>query len=530
MKTKLGVTAALFLTVLITAGFLLGGCGSGGGGGGGGDFFSGGAGSGSVALLLADNPSDDYESIYLYITRVSLIPSQGNPYVLFESDRPEGYPVDILKYREKDFLFTVRDRVPAGFYSKIRLEVSKVTAKAEDGLYPVPCEENIKLPSGKVDLNPPGGFYVRSGQTLSIRLDVDANKSFALHQAGNSGKCIFRPVVFVDIETVYDFKKCPDILRGEIVFVDSDNGIVNYFILDLDGEENFSRGNIKVELSDRTRIFDEDGNFVNRTTYENDGIFPLLIDPGQELFGDPMDVLDVRVDPQTLILAGCDTIVDKDAIQQYVRTEVIGKYDFSQEVFRSVAVLLKSFREVRGFLGNVKDVTGGYELTLFDSDDMDNDLTPTFTIFLPEGNPVFLLGDGVVPIDLLQNLVTCKRREVIVHFDEDESQNPVAQKVVVINETVRGTVIRKSNLDQRKLLIEVEDGSQITVKVREGAFFYKQGEPGEDGDFGVGFGEIEVGDNLNISGLSACDDPPNPYDDVDFIGFAVVILSPEITL
>ncbi len=68
------------------------------------------------------------------------------------------------------------------------------------------------------------------------------------------------------------------------------------------------------------------------------------------------------------------------------------------------------------------------------------------------------------------------------------------------------------------------------MKVREGAFFYKQGEPGDDGDFGVGFGDIEVGDDLNISGLSACDAPPNPYDDVDFIGFAVVILSAEILL
>jgi hypothetical protein len=314
MKTKFGGPVALFLTVLITAGFLLGGCGSGGGGGGA-DFFSGGAGSGSVALLLADNPSDDYESIFLCITSVSLIPSQGNPYVLFESDRPEGYCVDLLKYREKDFLFTVRNKVPAGFYNKIRLEVSKVYSDP-------PCGQDgkIKLPSERVDLNPQGGFYVRSGKTLSIRLDVDANKSFALHQAGNSGKCIFRPVVFVDIETVYDFKKCPDILKGEIGYVNRVNGIVDYFILNLDGK----RRDIKVELSDRTRIFDEDGNFVDRSTDElrfgqtvrvrgwltpkgtlraslivigevltisgtaddtvgNDDTFPLLIDPGQAM-------------------------------------------------------------------------------------------------------------------------------------------------------------------------------------------------------------------------------------------------------
>jgi len=566
MQRKIKLTSMTLLLCLVSAAIVLIGCGSGGGGGGS-DSVSGAAGSGSVALLLADNPSDDYESIFLCITSVSLIPSKGNPYVIFESKRPEGYCVDLLLYREKDFLFTVRNDVPEGFYNKIRLEVSKVTAKAKPELRSVPCEENIKLPSDKVDLNPKGGFYVRSGKTLAIRLDIDANKSFALHEAGKSEKCIFRPVVFVDIEPVYDFKRCPDILKGEIVYVHSVDGIVDYFILLLDG----NRRDIKIELSDKTRIFDEDGNFVDRTIRElrkyqivkvrgwltprgtlrsslvvignvltisgtaddkigSDDTFPLLIDPGQELVGDPADVLDVLVDPQTLILAGCDTIVGKDAIQQYVRTEVIGKYDIGQKVLRSVAVLLKSFREVRGFLGNIKDVTGGYELTLFDSDDMDNDLTSTFTIFLPEGNPVELLGDGAVPIDLLQILVTCKRREVIVHFDEDESQNRVAQKVVVINETVRGTVLRKSNLDERKLLIEIEDGSTVTVKVREGAFFYKQGESSNDGDFGVGFGDVKIGDNLNISGLSACDAPPNPYDDVEFIGFAIVILSPTIIM
>jgi hypothetical protein len=556
MERKFGGTITLFLTVLITAGFLLGGCGSGGGGGS--DFFSGGSGSGSVALLLADNPSDDYESIFLYITRVSLIPLKGNPYVLFESDRPEGYRVDLLKYREKDFLFTVRDRVPAGFYNKIRLEVSNVEAQAKSGLNPVPCETNIKLPSGRVDLNPQGGFYVRSGQTLGIRLDIDANKSFALHEAGNSGKCIFRPVVFVDIEPVYDFERCPDILKGEIIELHSDNGIVDYFILDLDG----NRPDIRVDLSDRTRIFDEDGEFVDRSTDEirvgqtvrvrgwltpkgtlrssliiigdvliisgtvddrvgTDDKFPLLIDPGQELIGDSVDVL---VRNQTLILAGCDTIVNLDALQQYVRAEVIGKYDLNYSVLRSVAVLLKSFQEVRGFLGNIRDVPGGYELTLYDSD-LQTDTTPTFSIFLPDGSPVVLLGDGPVPVDLLQDLVTCKRREVIVQFGEDESQNFVAQKVVVINETVRGKVVSEPNPVNRTLEIEVDSGTTVTVKVRQGAFFYKQGESSEGGDFSVDFDDIIKGDNLNISGLSACYDP-----DADFYGLAVVILSPTITM
>ena len=556
MTKKFGGATALFLIFLITASFLIGGCSGGGGSSSG----SGGSGSGSVALLLADNPAEDYESIYLYITKVILIPYKGKHYVLFESDRPEGYRVDLLKYREKDFLFTIRHKVPAGFYTKIRLEVSKVIAKPKPGLDPVPpCTTNIKLPSGKVDLNPRGGFYVRSGKTLGIRLDIDANKSFALHEAGGSGKCIFRPVVFVDIGPVYDFKRCPDTLKGEIIQVHSVDGIVDYFILDLDG----NRRDIKIELSDRTRIFDEDGNFVDRTIDElkvgqtvkvrgwltpkgtirsslivigdvltisgtaddelrSDDTFPLLIDSGQELIGDSVDVL---VRNQTLILAGCDTLVDVEAIQQYVRTEVIGKYDLTESVLRSVAVLLKSFQEVRGFLGNITDASGGYELTLYDSDNKAIDLDPTFTIFLPEGSPVILLGDGPVPIELLQKLVTCKRREVIVRFDEDESKNLVAQKVIVINETVRGMVVSGPNPVNRTLEIKVDEGSIITVKVRHGAFFYKQGKAHYGGDFGVDFDDIMKGDNLIISGLSACNDP-----EADFYGFAVVILSSEITM
>lgn len=556
MKTTYGGTVTFFLIGFVITCFLLVGCDSGGNGEPG--IVSGGSGSGSVALFLADHPTDEYASIFLCIERITLIPFTGNSYILFESDRHDGYPVDLLKYREKDFLFTVRDDVPEGFYKKIRLEISEVTARAKPGLNPVPCETNIKLPSGKVDLNPRGGFWVKSDEILSIRLDIDANKSFALHQAGKSGKCIFRPVVFVDIEPVYDFIKCPDILKGEIIDVYSDNGIVDYFISDLDG----NRRDIKVELSDITRIFDDDGNFVDRTNTEimigqkvkmrgwltprgtlrsslivigdvltiygtadgeveiSNDTFPLLIDPGQELIGDSVPVL---VTNGTLILAGCDTIVDREAIQKYVRAEAIGKYNLTDSVLHSVAVLIKSFQEVRRFLGKVKDVTGGFELALYDSDDMDNDLTPTFTIFLPEGRPVVLLGNGAVPIYLLRDLVTCRRREAIVHFDEDESNKYVAKKVVVINESMRGTVASKPDYVNRMLEIKVDDGTTVTVKVGQDAFFYKQGEPEGGGDFSVDFDDIVEGDNLNISGLSTCDDSP-----VDFYGFTLLILSSTI--
>lgn len=74
----------------------------------------------------------------------------------------------------------------------------------------------VELPSGRIDLDPREPFQVRVGGTLAIRLDIDANKSINLHQAGNSGKCIFRPVIFVDIREEVPTGRCPKVLSGII--------------------------------------------------------------------------------------------------------------------------------------------------------------------------------------------------------------------------------------------------------------------------------------------------------------------------
>ena len=83
-----------------------------------------------------------------------------------------------------------------------------------------PCageEMEVKLPSGKIDLNPQGGFEVVAGEALAIELDLDLDKSIKLKEAGKSGKCIFRPVIFVDIYNQPVFMPtCPRIISGTI--------------------------------------------------------------------------------------------------------------------------------------------------------------------------------------------------------------------------------------------------------------------------------------------------------------------------
>lgn len=130
------------------------------------------SGSGNVALLVADGPADDYSKIWISVTKALLIPSDKNPNRLpvdiFESD--VGDEIELLDLRDQDSLLTVKKRVPAGWYSKIRLEVKDIWCEGD------PCD-NFKLPSNKIDLNPRSDFEVRSGETLAIRLDIDADKS-----------------------------------------------------------------------------------------------------------------------------------------------------------------------------------------------------------------------------------------------------------------------------------------------------------------------------------------------------------------
>ncbi|MBW2613306.1 MAG: DUF4382 domain-containing protein [Deltaproteobacteria bacterium] len=97
----------------------------------------------------------------------------------------QGHTVNLLALRDEDLLFTVKDGIPAGVYEKIRLQISDIEPVPAAGVETI-CdgEMEIKLPSGKIDLNPQGGFAIVAGEMLSIKLDIDAEKSIRLHPAG----------------------------------------------------------------------------------------------------------------------------------------------------------------------------------------------------------------------------------------------------------------------------------------------------------------------------------------------------------
>ena len=299
--------------------------------------------------------------------------------VLFQSDDENGYSINILDLRDQELLFTVKEGIPAGTYTKIRLGVKDIVPVAKEGITPA-CENMIiKLPSGKIDLNPRGGggIEIIGGETLSVTLDFDANKSIDLHVAGNSGKCIFRPVIFVDIESPEETPDhCIQILEGTIddIIYDDEQAVAG-FILNLPG----GRDPVNVYIIEEAAIFDENGLPIGteelktksgqyaavqgdldferkfqaslivigevltlKGTVTGAGIdefmqFSIEVAPGQEFVAGPVTV---TLSDKTPILIGCDEAVNPLSIEGGMQIRVTGKYDAEKNELLAMAVFI----------------------------------------------------------------------------------------------------------------------------------------------------------------------------------------------
>ena len=520
------VLSAICLLLLVAAPITVFLISCGGGGSGGSQSGTASSGSGSVALLLADGPADDYDQIFITITEVSLIPKEGNgrsPVVIFRNSA--GTEVDLLDLRDEDYLLTVTRRVPAGVYEKIRMQVSDIRPVGG------PCG-SMRLPSGKIDLNPRGPIEVVPNRTLSIRLDVDANKSMNV-----SASCNFRPVVFVDIEDGAPVRACPRILSGTISSIVRRGEVIVGFELELAGR----RGVLKVRVTDDTAVFDQNGEFGGRELLDNQegeevkvrgrlddegrlqasvvvlgqvlevkgevngpvddatDLFPFTPNPGEEV----LSPLDVEVANETLVLIGCDTEVGKEAIQDGMTARVIGKLVEINDTFvlRSVVVFLQA-REVSGEITFIADEYDGKRVTV------EQETGGEVEVFVPSGTPINIEGDGSVPMELF-----CEGRQVRIFLDPDTPDPLTATLVLVQAERRQGEVIIVNDFD-RTLTVNGDGVYGESVYVQPGATIL---DTRGTVDTLVEFEEIKVTDNIAYFGLEAC---PG---DTGFTAFVVLI-------
>jgi len=154
---------------------------------------------GKVGILFTDKPTDDFSQINITVDSVSLLGDEHGQIGVYPRDASdEPFTFNLLDLRQVSDLAFITD-VPAGEYNKIRLHISKLELVKKDAL-PEDLPIDVRPPAnGKIDLNPRGPFTINDGETVFVELDIDANRSFHVVQAGNSSHYRFRPVIFVNI-------------------------------------------------------------------------------------------------------------------------------------------------------------------------------------------------------------------------------------------------------------------------------------------------------------------------------------------
>ncbi|MGI9223196.1 MAG: DUF4382 domain-containing protein [Woeseiaceae bacterium] len=144
-------------------------------------------GTGTVALIFTDLPTDDLAEINLDVTEAILIGGEGQQTVF-----TGNVPINLLDL--ENYVQPVAfGEVAVGSYTKLRLRLANLELVEHDGdkFYPA-------LPAnGKIDLLDQGGFDVLAGRTLLVEIDMDANKSVHVVKTG-SGKYNVRPIVKVN--------------------------------------------------------------------------------------------------------------------------------------------------------------------------------------------------------------------------------------------------------------------------------------------------------------------------------------------
>jgi hypothetical protein len=232
MSVLLSRREAWSLVPIVFLALSLAGCGGGGEGAataGSGDGTT--ASTGSVALLLTDNPIDlnTVSQINATIAKAELIGDDDNKVTIFS-----GPPVtkNLLALRNGSVPLAFSADVPIGTYCKIRLTLTRPDdAPMGEGLEVVfadPAGETAypNVPgNGKFDFVVQGCFDVFPGATVQLMADLDMEKSLLLVEAGKSGRINFRPVGFAKALT-QDFTGRLVRLHGEIKVITDDGNEV----------------------------------------------------------------------------------------------------------------------------------------------------------------------------------------------------------------------------------------------------------------------------------------------------------------
>ena len=392
--------------------------------------------TGTVGILFTDAPTNEFAEILVTVTEISLLPPQGGdePVELFSGEQT----FDLLQLRDFTDPFIFVEGVPVGEYEKIRLRVTRiqlVRERDEDGV--ITDSEDAKITgNGKLDLNPRGTFEVEGGQTLLIRIDIDAKKSVLVVGAGRSGQYIFRPVVFVNID------------RGDL----PDRLVRLYGTIGEDFTDGF-------ELCELRRIQD---------------LPPILGGEAGEDSGGPLfpgGCVDILVDTDTGLFDNADgQPLALDSLAQASLATAIGFFTpptegVSRRSLAALVVQVGDRADLSILTGEVDSASQDLEFNLVESfDPLEQRTVKLFekSAFIDREGVRYLASQISLPVDV-------RVEGVVLEAAPDEL---LASLVVaslrddLVQESLTGTVLA---VDGRVLTVSPQDSGDRCVRVREDA-------------------------------------------------------------
>lgn len=158
-------------------------------------------GSAGVSVYLTDAPLDltGVSAVNVTLREVKLYPTVEEAGGLDLEEGPISLPGDLtlnlLDFRNGKVTFIGSASVPAGPYTRIRLEVVSAELVRDDDGDPLTPElvEPIVVPSGKVDVPVP--FELTEGENIELTLDFDAQASVMVNTTNGKNDYHLRPVI-----------------------------------------------------------------------------------------------------------------------------------------------------------------------------------------------------------------------------------------------------------------------------------------------------------------------------------------------
>lgn len=273
MKAFFHRPLCLFVALTITA--MLSACGGGGGSG------SSSSETGTLSLSLTDATLYNYQAVYVTIDEVSVHIGASTPDDTIDEENGEWLivaephrTVNLLELVNGVLLDLGLTDIEAGHYTQLRLLIGN-TADNGGNLYGEAhpfanylIDENdavhaLKVPSNSVKLV--REFDVDPGETTELILDFNAARSVV--KAGNSGNWLLKPTIKV-LDT-----------RSYSVIM----GTVDEIVV-VDGTEQLSAvpdALVSAQSATSSDTSDPQVDIAASTRSDSDGLFSLLVDPGQ---------------------------------------------------------------------------------------------------------------------------------------------------------------------------------------------------------------------------------------------------------